>query len=82
MITLRNLPKIYPPDTLALDDCSLTIAPGDFVLIIGPSGLGKSTLLRCINRLISPTDSEVIVDGMDVTAATHERLRQARRTVA
>jgi phosphonate transport system ATP-binding protein len=81
MITLRNLRKIYPPDTLALDDCSVTVAPGEFVVIIGPSGSGKSTLLRCINRLIPPTGGQVIVDGMDVTAATYEQLRQARRAV-
>jgi phosphonate transport system ATP-binding protein len=81
MIMLRNLRKIYPPDTLALDDCTVTIAPGEFVIVIGPSGSGKSTLLRCINRLIPPTSGQVIVDGMDVTAATHEQLRQARRAV-
>jgi phosphonate transport system ATP-binding protein len=81
MIMLRNLRKIYPPATLALDDCTVTIAPGEFVIVIGPSGSGKSTLLRCINRLIPPTSGQVIVDGMDVTAATHEQLRQARRAV-
>jgi phosphonate transport system ATP-binding protein len=81
MIMLRNLRKIYPPDTLALDDCTVTIGPGEFVVVIGPSGLGKSTLLRCINRLIPPTSGQVIVDGMDVTAATHEQLRRARRAV-
>jgi ABC-type polar amino acid transport system ATPase subunit len=81
MITLRNLRKIYPPDSLALDDCSVTIAPGEFVVFIGPSGLGKSTLLRCINHLISPTSGQVIVDAMDVAAATRERLRQVRRSV-
>jgi phosphonate transport system ATP-binding protein len=81
MIVLRNLRKIYPPDTLALDDCTVTIAPGEFVIVIGPSGSGKSTLLRCINRLIPPTSGQVIVDGMDVTAATREQLRQARRAV-
>ncbi|MGH8067993.1 MAG: phosphonate ABC transporter ATP-binding protein [Candidatus Entotheonellia bacterium] len=81
MITLRNLQKLYPPDTLALDDCTVTIAPGEFVIVIGPSGSGKSTLLRCINRLIPPTSGQVIIDGLDVTAATGEQLRQARRAV-
>src|SRR5919108_4227835 len=81
MITLRNLQKLYPPDTLALDDCTVTIAPGEFVIVIGPSGSGKSTLLRCINRLIPPTSGQVVVDGIDVTAATHQQLRQARRAI-
>jgi phosphonate transport system ATP-binding protein len=81
MIALQNLPKLYPPATLALDDCTVTIAAGEFVMVIGPSGSGKSTLLRCINRLISPTGGQVVVDGLDVTVATHEQLRQARRAV-
>jgi len=81
MITLRNLSKRYTPDTLALDNCTMSIAPGEFVIVIGPSGSGKSTLLRCINRLISPTSGQVIVDGLDVTAATREQLRQARRSI-
>jgi phosphonate transport system ATP-binding protein len=81
MITLRNLSKRYTPDTLALDNCTVSIAPGEFVIVIGPSGAGKSTLLRCINRLISPTSGQVIVDGLDVTAATREQLRQARRSI-
>lgn len=81
MITLRNLRKLYPPETLALDNCTVTIAPGEFVIVIGPSGSGKSTLLRCINRLVPPTSGQVIVDGVDVTAATREQLRQARRVI-
>jgi phosphonate transport system ATP-binding protein len=51
------------------------------VIVIGPSGSGKSTLLRCLNRLVPPTSGQVIVDGLDVTAATPEQLRQARRAV-
>jgi phosphonate transport system ATP-binding protein len=81
MITLRNLRKLYPPDTLALDNCTVTIAPGEFVIVIGPSGSGKSTLLRCVNRLVPPTGGLVIVNGLDVTAATGEQLRQARRVI-
>lgn len=81
MITLCNLHKRYPPNTVALEDVSLTINPGEFVIVIGPSGSGKSTLLRCINRLISPTNGQVFVDGVEVTAATREQLRQARREI-
>ena len=81
MITLQNLRKLYPPDTLALDNCTVTIAPGEFVIVIGPSGSGKSTLLRCVNRLVPPTSGQVIVDGLDVTAATRQQLRQARRVI-
>lgn len=81
MIKLQNLRKLYPPDTLALDNCTVTIAPGEFVIVIGPSGSGKSTLLRCVNRLVSPTGGQILVDGLDVTAATRDQLRQARRVI-
>jgi phosphonate transport system ATP-binding protein len=81
MITLRNVRKIYHPNTLALDDCTATIAAGEFAIVIGPSGSGKSTLLRCINRLVSPTSGQVIVDGVDVTTATRAQLRETRRAI-
>jgi phosphonate transport system ATP-binding protein len=81
MIVLRHLHKLYPPNTVALADCSLDIAAGEFVVVIGPSGAGKSTLLRCINRLVAPTSGQVVVDGMEVTTAGAEQLRQVRRRV-
>jgi len=81
MLTLRNLRKIYPPDTVALEAVSLTITPGEFVIVIGPSGSGKSTLLRCLNSLISPTSGQVFMDGTEVTAATREQLRRVRREI-
>ncbi len=81
MIAFRNVHKVYLPKTIALEDISLSIQPGEFVIVIGPSGSGKSTLLRCINRLVSPTSGQVFIDGLEVTAATHEQLRLARREV-
>jgi NitT/TauT family transport system ATP-binding protein len=66
MIALRHVSQRFGTGaggTLALHDVSLTIAPGEFVSLIGPSGSGKSTLLRIIGDLIAPTEGEVRVNG-------------------
>ncbi len=79
MLKIEHLTKIYDNGVLALDDVSFEVPDGQFVVIIGLSGSGKSTLLRCINRLIDPTEGRIIWNGLDITAATDEELRQIRR---
>ena len=81
MLIIENLTKIYDNGFLALDNISLEIPDGQFVAIIGLSGSGKSTLLRCINRLVQPTKGRIIWNGVDVTAATDDELRQIRRRI-
>ncbi len=66
MITIRHLRKEYSGVT-PLKDVSTEIGKGEVISVIGPSGTGKSTLLRCINRLETPTSGEIIVDGMAIT---------------
>lgn len=65
MITIRGLRKEYPNVT-PLRDVNVEINKGDVISVIGPSGTGKSTLLRCINRLETPTAGEIWVDGVDI----------------
>ena len=67
LIEIRNLRKEYP-DAVPLENVSCDIEEGEVISVIGPSGTGKSTLLRCINRLETPTSGSVIVDGMDMCA--------------
>lgn len=66
MIELRNLRKEYENVT-PLEDVNVTINAGDVISVIGPSGTGKSTLLRCINLLEMPTSGDIIVDGKNIT---------------
>ena len=68
LIEIRNLKKEYSPDVVPLRGVTADIEAGEVISIIGPSGTGKSTLLRCINRLETPTSGQVIVDGVDVCA--------------
>ena len=68
LIEIRNLRKEYAPDVVPLKGVNADIEAGEVISIIGPSGTGKSTLLRCINRLETPTSGQIIVDGVDVCA--------------
>jgi len=81
MLQIENLTKIYDNGFKALDNISLEIPDGQFVSIIGLSGSGKSTLLRCINRLIDPTEGRIIWNGLDISAAADDELRQIRRRI-
>ena len=64
---IKHLKKVFDDDTIPLKDISVTINDGDVISVIGPSGTGKSTLLRCINMLTEPTEGSIIVDGQDIT---------------
>lgn len=77
MIELKHIKKEYELVT-PISDLSATINKGDVISIIGPSGTGKSTLLRMINMLESPTSGEIIFDGEDITAPGYplNKLRQ------
>ena len=66
MIKIEHLKKVYPNVT-PLKDVSVEIHDGDVISVIGPSGTGKSTLLRCINLLEKPTEGHIWVNGVDVT---------------
>ena len=66
MIELRHLRKEFD-DVTPLEDVNLTINDGDVIAVIGPSGTGKSTLLRCINMLTPPTSGDIIVNGQTIT---------------
>ncbi len=72
MISIHNLTKSYGA-TEVLKGVDLNIAQNEIVAIIGPSGTGKSTLLRCLNYLEQPTHGTVEVDGVSVQAEHHSR---------
>ncbi len=81
MLSVENLTKTYDNKVLALDNVSFQVPDRQFLVVIGLSGSGKSTLLRCINRLVEPTSGRVVWNGVDVTAASQEDLRQIRRRI-
>jgi glycine betaine/proline transport system ATP-binding protein len=64
---------------VALHDISLDIAAGEIFVIMGLSGSGKSTLVRHVNRLIEPSDGQLLIDGKDILRLDARGLRELRR---
>ena len=64
---------------VAVKDVSFSVAEGETFVVMGLSGSGKSTLVRCLSRLIDPTDGQVIIDGTDITASSQKELKALRR---
>ena len=79
MLKLENLTKRYDTGDLALQGVDLAIPDGQVLALIGPSGAGKSTLIRCVNRLVEPTDGTAILNDVNLTKLSSRGLRKSRR---
>lgn len=79
MLRVSSLSKQYKGGDVALVDVSFEVPAGQVVALIGPSGSGKSTLIRCINRLVRPTNGSVELNGVEITRLGSRGLRRARR---
>ena len=76
MIEIKDLNK-YFGDVHVLKDINLSVAAGEKLVVIGPSGSDKSTLIRCIDYLEEPSSGTVTIDGIEVTKKNH--LEMARK---
>ena len=81
MLSIKHLVQEYLPGKPVLRDISLDIEGADITAIIGPSGTGKSTLIRCINRLVEPTSGAIEFEGRDMVKLSGSELRQARSRI-
>ncbi|MFE8699368.1 phosphonate ABC transporter ATP-binding protein [Cytobacillus sp. FJAT-54145] len=80
MLEVNNLVVRYPGSHHnALSSINLTFDQGDFICVLGKSGAGKSTFIRCLNGLQLPTSGEVIWDGQTLSNRNEEQLRKIRR---
>ncbi|NLC05653.1 MAG: cell division ATP-binding protein FtsE [Erysipelothrix sp.] len=81
MIVLQNVNKQYPNGTNALHDTTLHIEPGEFVYVIGPTGSGKSTLIKLLDAEEIPTSGLVQVDDVNVGKLRRRKIPYYRRKI-
>jgi phosphonate transport system ATP-binding protein len=81
LLRLLHLSKSYVAGKPVLTDINLEIAAEGITAIIGPSGTGKSTLIRCINRLVEPSAGAILFGGEDLARLSRASLRRARRHI-
>lgn len=81
MIEYFKVTKKYPNGETVLNDVSFTIAPGDFVVITGRSGAGKTTIGRLLIKDLEPTSGRIVVDGQDLSTIKSRDIAQYRRKI-
>jgi D-methionine transport system ATP-binding protein len=84
LIEIQHLVKEYRVKKTmirAVDDVSLSIEKGEVFGIVGYSGAGKSSLLRCLNLLEKPTEGKIFIEGEELTALNAKQLRKARQKI-
>ncbi|RJG01559.1 ABC transporter ATP-binding protein [Noviherbaspirillum sedimenti] len=79
MLELRHLSKAYANGRQVLSDLSWRLAPGEYVAIMGESGVGKSTLLNIIAGLDTPDSGDVVVDGVAISTLDDDATTRLRR---
>src|SRR3989344_7428302 len=81
VIKFKNVTKIYSPDIAVLQDISFEVNNGEFVSIVGKSGAGKTTLIKMILGLETPTSGEVIFDGQNISELEGDSLQDLRKRI-
>ena len=79
MIEFRNVHKVYDNGSIALEDVSIHIEKGEFVLVCGHSGAGKSTFIKLLSHEVKPDSGTVIVNDVDVTRIKSSKVPYLRR---
>jgi cell division transport system ATP-binding protein len=81
IIELRDVTKVYPGGHMALDRVSLAIDRGEFVFLVGPTGCGKSTLIKMLIRELEATEGSVHIAGRDIGAMSEKKTPHLRRNI-
>jgi len=76
-IRLEHVTKRYPgAEAPAVDALDLDVPSGELVAMVGPSGCGKTTILKMVNRLITPTSGRIVINGVDAATLPVNELRR------
>lgn len=81
MIIFDQVTKEFPNGTIALESVSFTVDPKEFVVVTGPSGAGKTTILRLLLREFLPTGGTIYVDKVDISSLKKSAIPQLRRQI-
>ena len=81
IVEMRDVTKVYPGGHMALDRVSLAIDRGEFVFLVGPTGCGKSTLIKMLIRELAATDGSVLIAGRDIGQMPEQKIPQLRRNI-
>lgn len=81
MITFENVSKKYPLGNLALDDVSFRVDDNEFIFLVGPSGAGKTTILKLLLREFYPSHGAIILDDLDIASKKFNKVPQLRRSI-
>jgi hypothetical protein len=76
MIKLEGVTKIFDNGHVAVDHVNIEIKEGEFVVVIGSSGCGKTTMMKMINRLIEPTEGRILIEDKDISTEDPFELRR------
>lgn len=81
MIVFENVTKTYRTGTVALDDATFQIDDNDFVFLVGPSGAGKTTIMKMLLRQILPTSGTITLDGIDISGKKYKDTQKLRQSI-
>ncbi|HEY7255263.1 MAG TPA: cell division ATP-binding protein FtsE [Solirubrobacterales bacterium] len=81
IVELSDVTKVYPGGHMALDRVSLAIGRGEFVFLVGPTGCGKSTLIKLLIRELEATEGSVRIAGRDIGTMPEKKIPQLRRNI-
>jgi cell division transport system ATP-binding protein len=81
IIELRRASKVYPGGHRGLDRATLRVDKGEFVFLVGPTGCGKSTLIKLLIRELKPTEGEVLIAGRDIAGLPESKIPHLRRRI-
>src|SRR3989338_2990726 len=81
MIIFEKVTKVYPPQSIAVEDISFGIEPGEFISLVGKSGAGKTTILRLLLSEEKPTGGDILFKDLKISNIASHHLSEFRRKI-